>query len=247
MKHFPVMVVAALAVASPLAAKPLATKPASSAAAVSDPARSADNRAMDEGREPAQVLDFVGFAKGQVVADYSAGGGYYSELISRVIGPKGGVIALESPRYFKADVWDRLRASHPNVAIIASDNLDLAPRSVDAVFTHLVFHDLFLPARPGQAAPDSQRVLANWFAAIRPGGQLIIADHVGNPGNVTITAGTLHRIDPAAARAAAEKAGFQFVAESSVLHRSMDDHLLRVFDPSVRGKTDRFLMKFKRP
>jgi len=130
---------------------------------------------------------------------------------------------------------------------VVSDNLDLAPRSVDAVFTHLVFHDLFLPARPGQVATDPARVLANWFAAVRPGGHVIIVDHVGAPGDVTKTAGSLHRIDPAAARAAMEKAGFVFESESSVLQRSGDDHTLRVFDPAIRGKTDRFVMKFRRP
>ena len=130
---------------------------------------------------------------------------------------------------------------------VVSGNLDLAPRSVDAVFTHLVFHDLFLPARAGQIATDPERVLANWFSAVRPGGHVIIVDHVGAPGDISKTAGTLHRIDPAAARAAMEKAGFVFESENAVLRRSGDDLTLRVFDPAIRGKTDRFAMKFLRP
>ncbi|MEO7913944.1 MAG: methyltransferase [Novosphingobium sp.] len=232
-------------------AAPLAAKPADYTAVLAAPARSAENRAMDEGRNPAAVLDFAGLKRGDVVADYSAGGGYYSELLAAVVGPKGKVLALESPRFYKAEVWDKVRAAHSNVTVIASPNLDLAPRSVDMVFTHLVFHDLFLPPRPqspesGAPAPSAEHIMANWFAAVRPGGHVIIADHVGPAGDVSQIAGSLHRIDPAAARAAMERAGFVFESQSDVLHRSTDDHTLRVFDPGVRGKTDRFVMKFRR-
>lgn len=234
---------AALVLAAPATAK----KPSAIEATIADTTRNADNRAMDDGREPAAILAFSGFAKGQVVADYSAGGGYYSELIAGLVKPKGMVLALETPRFFKAEVWDKVKETHPGIVTVISDNLDLAPRSVDVVFTHLVFHDLFLPPRPGQVANDPDRVLANWYSAVRPGGHVIIVDHAGAPGDVTKTAGSLHRIDPANARAAMEKAGFVFESESAVLQRSGDDHTLRVFDPSIRGKTDRFVMKFRRP
>ncbi|MEP7222190.1 MAG: methyltransferase [Novosphingobium sp.] len=230
-----------------LCAPPLAAKPADFARVLADPARSADNRAMDEGRDPADVLDFAGLRRGDVVADYSAGGGYYTELLASAVGAKGKVLALVGPRYYKADPWDKLRAAHANVTLIVSPNLDLAPRSVDMVFTHLVFHDLFLPPRSGETPPSAEHVLANWFAAVRPGGHVIVADHAGPAGDVSQIAGSLHRIDPAAAQAAMERAGFVLEGKSDVLHRSADDHTLRVFDPVLRGKTDRFVMKFRRP
>ena len=228
-------------------AAPVSAKPADFAGVIADPARSEANRAMDEGRDPADVLDFAGLRRGNVVADYSAGGGYYTELLAAIVGPKGKVFALTGPLYFKAEPWDKLRGAHGNVTVIVSTNLDLAPRSVDMVFTHLVFHDLFLPPRAGQSAPSAEHVIGNWFAAVKPGGHVIIADHAGLPGDVAQMAGSLHRIDPTAAKAAMERAGFVLESESDVLHRSMDDHSLPVFNPAIRGKTDRFVMKFKRP
>lgn len=209
--------------------------------AVADPRRSSENRALDEGRKPVDVLAFSQVHAGETVADFAAGAGYYSELIAAVVGPKGQVIALNNPKYYKADAWDKLRAAYPNVGLIVAENADLAPRSVDVIFTHLVFHDLFLPGR------DPRPVLANWFAAVRPGGRVIVADHRGTPGDTTAIAGTLHRIDPAAVTTAMIAAGFVPDGASTALQRGDDDLTLKVFDPQVRGKTDRFLLRFRRP
>ncbi len=208
---------------------------------VADPQRSDADRALDEGRKPAEVLAFSGIAAGQTVADYGAGGGYYSALLAKAVGPKGRVIALAIPKYYKAEGWDKLRAANANIALVVSDNLALAPRSVDAIFSHLEFHDLFLPGH------DAASVLANWFSAIRPGGHVIVADHVGLAGDTSAIADSVHRINPAAARAALAAAGFVEESSSDVLQRSDDDHTLMVFDPQMRGKTDRFLLRFRRP
>lgn len=224
-----------------------AAAPVDYAAIVAAPQRSAENRAMDEGRMPAAVLAFSGIKRGDTVADYSAGGGYYSELIADLVGPKGRVLALGTPRFYKADVWAKLTALHPNVVPVVSTNLDLAPRSVDVVFTHLVFHDMFVRAKPGEAGVDASRVIANWFAAVKPGGYVIVADHRASAGDAAEIAGTLHRIDPEIAKSAMLAAGFVLDGESDLLHRSEDSHELRVFDPQVRGKTDRFLLRFQRP
>lgn len=211
------------------------------ARAVADPRRTSDSRALDEGRKPAEVLAFAGIRSGETVADFGAGGGYYSELLANVVGPRGRVIALATPKYYKADVWDRLRASHANIGLIVSDNTDLAPRSADVIFSHLVFHDLFLPGR------DSRAVLANWFAAVKPGGRVIIADHSGPTGDTSAIADALHRIDPAAVTAAMTAAGFVADGASDALRRSDDGLTANVFDPQVRGKTDRFILRFRRP
>jgi len=211
------------------------------ARAVADPRRSAEHRAMDEGRKPAEVLAFAQIRPGEVVADFGAGGGYYSQLIALAVGAKGRVIALATPKYHKPEAWTKLSAAHANIGLIVSDNADLAPRSVDAVFSHLVFHDLFVQGR------DPEPVLANWFAAVKPGGRVVIADHRGPAGDTAAIAGTLHRIDPAAASAAMVAAGFVPDGSSDALRRSEDDGTRNVFDPAVRGKTDRLMLRFRRP
>lgn len=212
------------------------------ARAIASPARTPENRALDEGRKPMDVLSFAGFRPGEVVADFGAGGGYYSELISSAVGANGRVLALATPvKYYNAAAWDKVRAAHANIGLIVSDNADLAPRSVDAIFSHLVFHDLFLPGR------DAGAVLANWHAAVKPGGRVIIVDHRGAAGDTSAIASTLHRIDPAVAIAAMVAAGFVPDGQSDVLHRSDDSGALIVFDPQIRGKTDRFVLRFRRP
>lgn len=230
-----------LLAASTLSPGPALAGPNAVMQALANPARSADNRAMDEGRNPAGVLDFAEIRPGDTIADYGAGGGYYSALLADAVGSKGRVIALGAPAYYKAADWDKLRAAHKNLVPVVADNLALAPRSVDLIFTHLVFHDLFLPGR------DPQPVLANWFAAVKPGGHVIVADHRGLAGDTAAIAGKLHRIDPDAAKAAMIAAGFVLENQSDLLRRSDDDLSVIVFDPRVRGKTDRFLLRFRRP
>ncbi|MES2493974.1 MAG: methyltransferase domain-containing protein [Pseudomonadota bacterium] len=236
-----------LAAAAPGSAEPrpvaAAVGPAVStyARAVADPLRSAEHRAFDESRRPGDVLAFAQIKRGETVADFGAGSGYYSELIASAVGPTGQVIALTPPKYYKPEGWTKLRAAHANVNLIVSDNADLAPRSVDAIFSHLVFHDLFVPGS------DPRPVLANWYAAVKPGGRVIIADHRGPAGDTSAIAGTLHRIDPAAATAAMVGAGFVADGSSTALQRSEDDQARNVFDPEIRGKTDRFILLFRRP
>ncbi len=237
----------------PLAAAisaPLMAKPADYAPAIADNQRSADNRKLDADRLPAEVLDFAGIRQGELVADYQAGGGYYTELLARAVGRKGRVYAIETADFFKPDVWAPITAARPNVLVLTAPGnaLQLAPGSVDVIFTHLVFHDLFLGTnRKGDPLPDPARILANWFAAVKPGGRVIVADHAALPGDISATARGLHRIDPEAVKAAMASAGFVLDGESAVLRRSNDDHTLRVFDPALRGHTDRFLLKFRRP
>lgn len=241
---------AALLLAS-AASQPLAAKPADYAAVVADPARGKANIAMDEGRMPAAVLDFAGFKRGDVVADFQAGGGYYTELLSRVVGTRGRVYAMSQPNFWEAETWNPLLASHRNVTplVAAGDALQLAPGSVDGIFAHLVFHDLYWVSEKYQHPRlDVNEVVRGWFAAVRPGGRVVIVDHAADAGsNPWESVDKLHRIDPAVVRADLERAGFVLEAQSDVLHRSSDDHSKGVFDQSVRGKTDRFMMRFHKP
>jgi len=213
-----------------LLATPLSAKPADYARSIADTQRNEANRKLDADRMPAEVLDFAGVTQGQVIADFQAGGGYYTELLSRAVGPRGRVYAMVNSGFFKADAWAPIT------------------QAVDMIFTHLVFHDLYLGTnRAGEPLPDPQSILANWFAAVKPGGHVIIADHVGPAGDTTTIAKRLHRIDPEAAKAEMLRAGFVLDGESAVLHRSDDSHEVGPFDASLRGHTDRFLLKFRRP
>ena len=239
---------------APLAAllltAPLGAKPADYAPVVAAPSRSAEARKLDESRMPAAILDFAGFKRGEVVADYQAGSGYYSELIAAVVGPRGRVYAVNQTNFYDPKAWDPLRAAHPNVlpVVARGDLLQLPPQSVDAVFAHLVYHDLYWVSEKYQHPRlEVPTVLANWFAALRPGGHVVIVDHVGPAGDPREVVEKLHRIDPGRVKADMAAAGFVLEAESSVLRRSDDGHDLNVFDPAIRGKTDRFALKFKRP
>ncbi len=219
------------------------------AAFVADPARTADNRKLDEGRMPAAVLAFAGLHAGVTVADYQAGGGYYTELLSRAVGPKGRVYALVPPGG-KPEAWAALVAAHPNVIplITPAQGMTLAPGSVDAMFLHLVYHDLYFVSEKYAHPPmDIAATLKGWFAAVRPGGHVIIVDHAGPAGDPRAVVDKFHRIDPGQVKADMAAAGFILEAEADALRRPEDDHTKNVFDPAIRGKTDRFMLKFRRP
>lgn len=233
-----------------LAAPPALANPADFAPLLADPGRSDAARSLDEGRQPEEILDFAGFRPGEVVADYFAGSGYFSELIAGAVGPRGRVYAMIPPGAYKPEAWDRLRARHAGILplVAPAEGMALAPASVDALFAHLVYHDLYwVSERFAHPRLDVDAVLAGWFAAVKPGGHVVIVDHAGPAGDTRAVVDRLHRIDPEVVKADMARAGFVLEAESGVLHRSDDKREINVFDPSVRGKTDRFLFKFKRP
>ncbi|HUQ13351.1 MAG TPA: methyltransferase domain-containing protein [Novosphingobium sp.] len=231
-------------------AAPLAAAPKDYAPAIAAAGRAEANRKLDESRNPTAVLDFAGYKRGDVIADFMAGGGYYTELLSQVVGPRGRVYATEPSVFYDAKVWEPLTKSHSNVATLVQPvaAMQLAPGSVDSVFAHLVYHDLYWESEKYKfARVEPAAIAANWFAALKPGGTVVIVDHVGPAGDTRALVEKFHRIDPAQVKADMAAAGFELVAESGVLHRSDDPHTAGVFDPSVRGKTDRFMLKFRKP
>lgn len=234
-----------------LAAAPSAfAKPADYAAVVADSKRSADNRQQDEGRKPAAILDFAQVKRGQTIADFMAGGGYYTEMLARAVGPQGSVLPMNPPGFHDPKQWEPLLKARGNVTplIRPVHEMRLAPRSVDMIFTHLVFHDLWWESERFKfQRVDTDAMLANWFAAVRPGGSVIIIDHAGPAGDIRATVDKLHRISPADARAAMERAGFVFDGESDALRMPSDDLAVSVFDEKIRGKTDRFVLRFRKP
>lgn len=218
--------------------------------AVEAPDRAAADVALDDSRQPGAVLRFAAPQPGDVVADFMAGSGYYTALLAKLVAPHGMVYAINPTGFHDPDVWQARLEAQGNVRVmpVAPEAMLLAPASVDMIFTHLVFHDLYWESeRFNFPRLDEKRVLANWFAALRPGGHVIVVDHVGPPGDPREVTERLHRIAPGTVVAAMRAAGFEMVGQSDALRRSDDDVGTNVFDESVRGKTDRFIMKFRKP
>lgn len=224
-------------------------------AAVNESSRSERYRALDADRKPAEVLRFAGLRPGMRVLDVGTGLGYYTEILAHAVGPQGAVVGWNGPAFAaRPDVrqaLDRIRSRYGNVTYYATPTTMMAlPRaSFDLVLLHLFFHDFYWQsAEFGLAKVDPAQVARELYAATKPGATLIIADHVATgarPPREEVEA--THRIDPKVVRAVLEAAGFVFEAESSVLRRPDDDHSKRVFNPTIRGKTDRFLFRFRRP
>jgi predicted methyltransferase len=232
-----------------LAASPLAAKPADFASLLADPGRSEAQKKLDELRQPGEVLDFAGVKKGQTVADFYAGGGYFTVLLSQVVGPKGKVIGVNQANFVKPENWDKLKARYPNVeALIApATELHLPANSVNVMFTHLVWHDLYwVDEKALHPRLDVQAELASWYWSLKKGGTVIVVDHVGPKGDPRDVVERLHRIDPDQVKADMAKAGFRLVGESKALRNSADNHEVNVFDKSIRGRTDRFMLKFRK-
>jgi len=254
------LVVAALIAVAPAIAKPVHRGPAHDdhaavssaqiAAAVADASRSADNRKLDDGRKPDAVLAFTRLRRGDAVADWGAGDGYYSELMADAVGPAGAVYAVGIAANYDAKKWAPVLAHHANIRplFVPGEAQALAPGSVDVIFAHLEYHDLYWSsAKYHYPVRDVDAVVRNWFVALRPGGRVIVIDHVAAGGDPRDTAGKYHRIDPARVKADFAKAGFVLDEESAALHRDDDPHTVLVFDPSVRGHTDRFILRFVKP
>lgn len=224
------------------------------AAAVARASRPAADRERDAARQPAEVLRFLGIRPGDRVLELFAGGGYYTELLANVVGADGSVVAhLNTPiRRFAGEEFDVRHADNrlPNVEILMAENnaLDLEPESFDAVTLVLNYHDLYWVSEEyGWEKIDVEAFLAEIFEGLKPGGVFLIVDHDAEPGSPRETGGTLHRIARAHVLADVAAAGLEFDGESDVLRSTADDYGKNVFDPAVRGKTDRYVLRFTKP
>jgi len=224
-------------------------------AAIESPDRPAADREEDARRHPQQVLEFAGIAPGMYVVDVFSAGGYYTELLARVVGAKGQVVAYNNPPYaqFAAKgiaaryAGDRL----PNVKQVTStiEELKLIPSSQDAAIFIMSYHDLYWrPSDGSWPATDPMLLLGKLHAALKPGGVVVVQDHVATAGGDPVaTVDKLHRIDPAVVKRDFAKAGFVLEAESPVFAHPDDDHATLVFDEAIRGRTDQFLYRFRKP
>jgi predicted methyltransferase len=222
------------------------------AAAVSNPARPADDRKADAQRKPAAVLAFSGVKPGDDVVELIPGRGYFTRLLSLVVGPNGHVYALVTAEEVKA----RAKAADPIRSIAADRSFGnvtvltqpvskfTVPHPVDLVWTSQNYHDLHDQAFGPADIPAFNKAVA---ASLKPGGVFLVIDHAAASGRGTEDTQSLHRIEPAAARSEIEAAGLKLTAESDALKNPDDDHRLRIFDPRIRGRTDKFTFKFIKP
>ena len=219
--------------------------PAAIAKAVNNPGRAEDAK-LDERRHGAELVAFSGVKRGDRVLELVPGSGYFTRIFSKVVGDKGHVYAIvPKPMEKYADKTKLLPDHYPNVEVLLqpADALTTS-KPVDVAFTSQNYHDY-----PDKfMGPTDPAILDRQvFAALKPGGTYIVIDHAAEAGSGLRDTDTLHRIDPAFVKQQVEAAGFEFVGESDVLHNPNDDHKAKVFDPAIRGYTDQFVYKFRKP
>jgi predicted methyltransferase len=215
--------------------------------AVADTARPADFRKLDADRKPAEVLAFSGVKPGETVAEYLPGGGYYTRLLSDVVGPSGKIYALETTTWGQENVDGTKKA----IADLSNVTLDTAPlgdfhlpQKVDLFWTTLNYHDLHVPK---YANVDMAAFNKHVFDSLKPGGVYLIIDHAAAKGTGATQSPILHRIEEATVVQEVTAAGFKLAGESDILRNPADDHTKKVFDPSIRWKTDQFILMFRKP
>ena len=221
------------------------------AAALADPAR-ADQQADDAKRQAAAVLAFSGVKPGDAVIDYLPGRGYWTRIFSGIVGPKGHVYAdwpAAGAKYAAKPLPAIQALGLSNVtAEVQPTNVPTAPKPVDLFWTVQNYHDIPNGGPFGEGGEPALRSFnAAVFAVLKHGGIYLVIDHADAPGTGLSGTNTKHRIDPAIVKSQVESAGFRFVGESPVLRNPSDDHSKLVFDPAIRGKTDQFVYKFRKP
>jgi predicted methyltransferase len=230
-----------------------ASIPANISAAVADSSRPDADKQRDADRKPAETLAFADIKRGESVAELLPGGGYFTRILSKAVGPKGKVLAVVPPRPANAppdrpDPAVRLKvitddAGYANVTVLQQPLATVSvPAPVDLVFTAQNYHDLHNVPSLDLAAFNK-----SVFDALKPGGLYVVIDHSAEAGSEARDTSTLHRIDEAAVKKEVTAAGFEFVGSSKLLANAADPRTAKVFDPSIRGKTDQFILKFRKP
>ena len=249
MRYFALLLTAILAFAGPAVAQEAGPHILASVASVDRPAA---DRERDALRKPAEVLAFAGVREGWRVGEYMPGGGYFTRILARAVGPDGHVLAYQPAEIvrmrpaFLTEI--QAVAAEPgmgNVSVVSAPTRAFAaPEPLDLVFTVQNYHDLYGPyAGEGTGAAFDRAV----FAALRPGGVYLVVDHHAAAGTGLSGAGQQHRIERQAAIDAITAAGFVLEAESDLLANPDDPLTASVFDPSIRGRTSQFMLRFRKP
>ena len=246
--------VLALALATAPVSAFAASQPVTIGAAVASTDRSPDNVKLDGSRKPAELLKFLGLRPGMRVADPVGGNFYWAEITGRAVGPKGHVTVWQPKQFYSQKTYDQyqtVQARLPNVwmRVTPFEAPDFPAGKYDFMLINLDYHDVYWEsAKYGIPHMDPDQWLKTIYAAMKPGAIVGVVDHVASPNNDTrATVEKFHRIDPNVVKADFKRAGFQLVGSSDMLRNAADDHSLLVFDPNIRGKTDRFVFKFRKP
>ena len=242
--------------AAAIAAMPLAAVqavPADVAAALSAPGRPADAVALDAGRHPAEVLRFAGLKRGDHALDLYTDNAYYGEIMARAVGPTGSVLGWQPNEFTQDSTRQALagvasRNANFHVIYTPAASISLPANAFDFAMIHLNYHDTYHDNPRIHYHMEPEAFLRTVFQSLKPGGTIAVVDHVANAGGDTrAVVHALHRIDPATIRADFERAGFVFDGESDLLRNPQVDHSKLVFDPAIRGHTDRVVYRFRRP
>ncbi len=211
-----------------------------------------DQAAVDMRRHPAEILALAGVKPGQSVAELIPGGGYFTRLLSRIVGPTGHVYAIWPEEYDKVSHpdSDKLRAlaktgPYGNITVLIQPATAFStPTPVDLVFTAQNYHDY-----PDKFMGGVDPMVLNKavFQSLKRGGLYMVIDHAAAAGSGMRDTDTLHRIDMATVKSQVMSAGFQYYGSTAILRNEADDHAKAVFDPSVRGHTDQFVLVFRKP
>jgi predicted methyltransferase len=227
--------------------------PAAIAAAVADPRRPSNQVSLDAVRKPAQLIAFAQLKSGDRVADFMPGNGYFTRLMSDVVGPGGHVYAFLPAEQLancaptevagtKALEGDR---GYANVSILSGPAVKFrVPEMLDVIWTAQNYHDLHDSFMAPTNVAELNKV---FFKALKPGGTYLVIDHIAEGGSGIRDTESLHRIDPLRLRKEVEAAGFILEAQSDVLRNAADDHKLPVFDAGIRGRTDQLVYRFRKP
>ena len=234
----------AVAIAAPLQA--IAASPISQA--VADSSRPADQRSADALRKPAETLAFAGVKPGMTVGEFYPGGGYFTRMLSDVVGPAGHVYGIENDRWKGAVDANKALLAEGKWKNVSMDVQPFGtvnfPKPLDMAWITQNYHDLKI-AKYGTV--DTLAFDRAVFAALKPGGIFFILDHQGAPGLTDAEIEKLHRINRDQVIKEVTAAGFRLAGEGKFLRRPGDEHTKPIFDESIRGHTDQYALKFVKP
>jgi len=223
------------------------------AAAVANPGRSEEDRDADARRKPATALEFFRIEPGMSVFEIEAGSGWYTELLSHAVGAEGDVV-MQNPEGFIPFVEEQItarladnRLANVRQSISNFDQMDAGDASADLVTWVQGPHELYFRSDDGSSLGEPAAVFAEIYRITKPGGVFVVVDHSAEAGAPETTGNDFHRIDKAIVIALTETAGFTLEAESDFLANPDDTRTIPVFDPSIRGVTDQFALRFRKP
>ena len=241
-----------------LALSPVATTASAQStlsAAVADTAhRTPDNVKLDESRKPVALLQYFGLKPGTQVLDMFGANKYWSEIMAPAVGPKGHVTVWQ-PTQFLSDKnrgpFEEFAASAKNVTLISSpfEAPELPAGKFDFALINLDYHDTYWEnAERKIPRQDPNAWLKRLYVAMRPGGVVGVVDHIAAAkSDPRESVEKMHRIDPDVIKTDFKRAGFVLAGTSDLLRNPADDHSLLVFDPKIRGNTDRAVFRFRKP